>query len=489
MQACVRVSALPRNLLSIGLGLALCTGSVGARTPVADMPRAQAGGGAAALPSQFARSMPALRTTVASSPRLPAVQMVTTCDDDGPGSLRATIGSAVSGDVIDLTQLTCSTITLASTLSTSLDDLTLQGPGASQLAIARDVASSDYFRVMTHLGLGTLTLADLTIRDGSLYFPMSHGGCIYAINSLLLTNTVVENCTVYATNSAGYGGYGGAIFVGQTLTLENSTISDATLIGGRVFGGGAFVAGDLNMTRSAIVSNEVNMTGAQHYGAFGAGAAVAGSAIIVDSLVSGNRALSGYVGYGNVGGIDLFGRASGATISNSTISGNIANGKIGAVYSNTPLAISNSTIAFNKSGVAGAAPYFAAGVNIHATTATLQSTIIANNRIGTAELDLTGPDASVSGTDNLIMASLISPPGTLTADPLLQPLADNGGATLTHALPANSPAIDVGNNLQGLAFDQRGEGFARVVGAQADIGAFESDSDHIFADGFDAHLR
>ena len=49
-----------------------------------------------------------------------------------------------------------------------------------------------------------------------------------------------------------------------------------------------------------------------------------------------------------------------------------------------------------------------------------------------------------------------------------------------------SPAIDAGNNYGGFAFDQRGEGFARVGGGRADIGAYESAAgDRIFADGFD----
>ena len=49
----------------------------------------------------------------------------------------------------------------------------------------------------------------------------------------------------------------------------------------------------------------------------------------------------------------------------------------------------------------------------------------------------------------------------------------SGGLTQTMALLAGSPAIDQGNNLAGLATDQRGTGFARVGGASADIGAFE----------------
>jgi hypothetical protein len=36
-----------------------------------------------------------------------------------------------------------------------------------------------------------------------------------------------------------------------------------------------------------------------------------------------------------------------------------------------------------------------------------------------------------------------------------------------------------------LAFDQRGSAYPRVSGAAADIGAYESEIDAIFSDGFD----
>jgi hypothetical protein len=61
----------------------------------------------------------------------------------------------------------------------------------------------------------------------------------------------------------------------------------------------------------------------------------------------------------------------------------------------------------------------------------------------------------------------------LGQDPVLGPLANNGGTTLTHALLAGSPAIDKGSNPNALAFDQRGTPFVRTAGAQTDIGAFE----------------
>ena len=73
-----------------------------------------------------------------------------------------------------------------------------------------------------------------------------------------------------------------------------------------------------------------------------------------------------------------------------------------------------------------------------------------------------------------------SAPGTnlFGLDPLLGPLAYNGGPTLTRALLPGSPALDRGSNPEGLTEDQRGYGSDRVVGAAADIGAYESrDSD------------
>ncbi len=78
----------------------------------------------------------------------------------------------------------------------------------------------------------------------------------------------------------------------------------------------------------------------------------------------------------------------------------------------------------------------------------------------------------MTGANNVIASSTIDvPPGTITSCAHLRPLADNGGSTKTHALADDSIAIDAGNNEAGLDFDQRGE--ARVIGAAADIGAFE----------------
>ena len=65
--------------------------------------------------------------------------------------------------------------------------------------------------------------------------------------------------------------------------------------------------------------------------------------------------------------------------------------------------------------------------------------------------------------------NLIGGPVNGVIDPLLGPLADNGGPTQTHALLAGSPAIDAGDPLavagmNGVPeFDQRGMPFGRVA--------------------------
>ena len=77
------------------------------------------------------------------------------------------------------------------------------------------------------------------------------------------------------------------------------------------------------------------------------------------------------------------------------------------------------------------------------------------------------------------------PAGTLRSDPQLGPLADHGGPTRTHAINPRSPAVDAGNDTAALTKDQRGD--ARVVGAAADIGAYErqANDDEIFYSGFE----
>jgi hypothetical protein len=70
-----------------------------------------------------------------------------------------------------------------------------------------------------------------------------------------------------------------------------------------------------------------------------------------------------------------------------------------------------------------------------------------------------------------VSAGFTLPSSHNSVDPLLGPLADNGGLTPTMALLPSSPAIDAGDSSACLPMDQRG--VARPMGVACDIGAFE----------------
>ena len=66
--------------------------------------------------------------------------------------------------------------------------------------------------------------------------------------------------------------------------------------------------------------------------------------------------------------------------------------------------------------------------------------------------------------------------GNLNAtDPMLGPLQDNGGETLTHMLLSGSPAFNSGDPafVPPPATDQRGPGYPRLMYSRVDIGALE----------------
>jgi hypothetical protein len=144
------------------------------------------------------------------------------------------------------------------------------------------------------------------------------------------------------------------------------------------------------------------------------------------------------------------------------------------------------------------APY-CGGMYVYYGAADLKSSIIGGNRsvhdvnqFGLPtfpDFDIFYSNATVDGDHNVVMTSnMTMPADTITDDPLLLPLADNGGPTMTHAFDLTSRALDAGSNPDNLPFDQRGDGYPRVLGAGPDIGAFEAPGavpDTIFSNGFD----
>ncbi|HEY2396176.1 MAG TPA: choice-of-anchor Q domain-containing protein [Rudaea sp.] len=360
-------------------------------------------------------------TSIAFAVTLP----VTNCNDADSGSLRAALAQAHSGDSVDLTALTCGTISLTTgELQVPLDDLTLHGPGANALTISGSQVPGHRYGVLNHTGHGTLHIDALRITDSNAenyYSDNLLAGapfCIQSTGNVDLDGATVTTCS------------GGGVFA-NGFTSRDSSISNNSPVGL------VTLVGDVSIESSTISGNR-NSSSCAGFVLNRRGAVTTATALISNSTISGNA---------TAGGFNYFYSGFGSG---------------GCIYE--PATIRNSTIAFNEGGYESLA--------IFAPKATLESSIFASNTGGDLVIQYT---AQVSGHNNLVMATRSSVPAdTITSDPMLLPLADNGGPTQTHALASGSPAIDAGNNLAGLATDQRG--LVRVAGARPDIGAFESNA-------------
>jgi hypothetical protein len=435
--------------------------------------------------------------------------VVTDCNDNGGGgSLRAAVASAASGDTIDMTALTCSTISLTNgAIAISQNNLTLDGPGIDNLVISgyylngRDAPND---RVIDHAGTGTLRAYNLSISDGNLYETVgpARGGCVYSGGSVELGHVRVSHCQAEGTDTNNEVA-GGGIFTWGGLTAKYSMIEanrayahGTTAI--RVHGGGAAVRGDLVTQYSTIDGNVVFDSGTPFADDSGGGLYLTGNAFIVGSTVSGNQAEE-------AGGIFIIQRNTpiAATIIDSTISGNHALDEVGGLLAVnvgsgvSSITLRNSTVAFNTAVARnwGSGVGVVAGTNTASSSITLESSLLSNNAYtgGGPDSDFAayagnGGAFTIAGANNLIRVTANAvPPDTITgACPDLGPLRDNGGPTKTHALLSRSPAIDRGNNANTLSYDQRGVPYARVSGPAADIGAYEvQQGDIIFNNGFD----
>src|SRR5215468_7746896 len=83
-----------------------------------------------------------------------AAIIVQNCYNSGAGSLRQAVLDAAEGDTVDLSQMSCSSISLDQELTVPQANLTVHGPGEGKLTISGNHA----VRVMNHTGLGTLSL-------------------------------------------------------------------------------------------------------------------------------------------------------------------------------------------------------------------------------------------------------------------------------------------------------------------------------------------
>lgn len=321
-------------------------------------------------------------------------------------------------------------------------DTTVDGGGKITLS------GNNVNRIFGVVNGAKLTLKNLTIYGGSA----SAGGAIYNSSStLVIINTKIQTSAAHGSGLEG----GGAIYSDGTLTVKNSMIDhNAATIGGGIRNNGTAL-----IINSAIVTNSADDTS---YG-MGGGIANYGTLTVVNSTISGNNSINDGGGIWNE-------NAKTVNIYNATIAYNAADSELNG---------------FGQGG----------GITNWAGTVTMNNSILAFN---TDSLYMNPPGiwspkssecagyVSLGGSNILYNYDtgycIPSGPFTLT-DPLLKPLKFNGGSTQTHALKANSPAIDKGSgkckdqNGNALTVDQRGK-LRPTDGdgngsARCDIGAFE----------------
>jgi len=356
-------------------------------------------------------------------------------------------------------------------------------------------------------GMALLTLNNSTVSSNSASGNGGgFGGAIYndgfqGYAVLTLSNSAVNGNSASDTD----GGFGGAIYNdarlsgSATLQVVGSTINGNSAFGdGGGYGGGIFIDADdsgnamLQVTNSTFSGNSASGSSGGFGGAIYNSEGFYGSATlqVAGSTLSGNSASGDSGGYGGgiYNGLGQSGNAT-AQIANSTLSGNSASGAGGglggACYNdNSTLTLSNSTLSANSADSGGG--IYNDG-SLDSATLMIANAILDGGIVGENIYNDSGVVASEGynlSSDN--GSGYLTATGDKTnTDPMLGPLANYGGSTLTHALRQGSPAIDAGNPSLSVppAFDQRGPGFPRVQGGRIDIGAYESSDLRIVASG------
>ncbi len=317
---------------------------------------------------------------------------------------------------------------------------TIEGPGSNLLTIDGD-NNSRVFRLSDDDNNTTqaIEISGVTITNGNGISPADDrvGGCILSNEGLILNDSVVTGC-----KSPGRGGGIHSRF--GSLEIKNATISQNR--GGNE-GGGVYI-------RQATAS-------------------------IYNSTISDNEDLNG-------AGI-FINRGSNVEIINTTVSNNssFADVSFGIFARDTSTSVNliNSTVVYSdKSGI---------GVINNATFNVINS-IIAGNQLSDCDFPGLNANSFIRNSLDTDGSCDVSATNHITvADPKLEPLNFYDGPTKTHRPQPDSPAIDSGDELFCVAFDQRGQVRPQDGdgddNAVCDIGAVElaEFEDVVFINGFD----
>jgi len=363
---------------------------------------------------------------------------VDTTADSGAGSLRQAILDANGSGSEGLVRVQVTgTITLLTPLAPVTVPLTINGPGASMLTIQAMFPGAAGAAVLTATNSTSLRVSGVTITGG--VNNSGNGGGIHVVGATLqvLDSVISGNAAMQ----------GSGIYTEGPILIRNSTISDNTGLGAIYFTAG----GSINL--STIENNH----GTAIVFALAAPPLVNPPSLSIDSsTVSGNDATSGV---GGIGGLAL--QAGTATITTSTWSGNT--GTLGGDFWTASDGVTLSLSSVTAMG--GGAP---ALLLDHTATVQLKNTLIAGSGTRCSAAPTTPSLGNNLSSDATCGFTAVTDKSGV--DPLLGPLAANGGATKTHLLLADSPAANAGGATDATV-DQRG--YPRKEFDAVDIGAVE----------------
>jgi CSLREA domain-containing protein len=348
---------------------------------------------------------------------------------------------------------------------------------------------------------GDLFVIDSRIEDNTTTWR--GGGVVVSLGSAVIVNTSIDHNSADESGGGVYvmGGWlyhlGGSISYntaseeGGAIRAIDAWLEGLLLAGNQGYDGGA-VYGDHGSTvqveSCAFVDNVAT-------GVLGGGICTHGSVDVIGSTFVNNQATADIPGHRSSTGAALYvGYNYSSLLVDSTVTGNTAS--MVPIDVDGDLVIRSSTIVGNQS-LHAAMGGLSAGEN---GSIEIAGSIVYGNLpldcylCGAQPLPVSLGYNIEGGTD----CGFTSIGDQQSTDPMLGPLADNGGPTWTMALLPGSPAIDAGDpggccNGSGglLSLDQRT--YAREVDGDgnsspiADIGAFELDGfpARIFRDGFE----
>jgi hypothetical protein len=313
------------------------------------------------------------------------------------------------------------------------------------------------------------------------------GGALFSTNG-----TVICAYCTFSTNRvrAGHrnvnGGSLGLARGGGISSHATSTFSQCAFVGnqalgngiGNIFspgggeGGGGAVFNDSTLAASECLFSGNAALGAKggdsglHAGSGGDGLGGAvwnvGTLNVTNCTLTGNSAIGGDAG--TRGGPADGGSGKGGGLNNSGGTANLVN-----------VTISSNRVASGRGQQSSPGLSLGGGIYNMSGIVSLLNTIIARSLAGSNAVGtLTDMGYNLSSDASCGFAG----PGSLNStDPLLGPLDDYGGPTLTMPLLAGSPALDGGSSALAPLNDQRGR--SRPYGVAADIGAFESSPPYV----------